>query len=205
METSEVPDAWAGVQRIEGWTGESRVNMIRLAAVIGFYLNHLYHLGSHGQAEGLMRYHMLVTLLSFAGGVAAFELGRMLRARYFPPWMPYATMLWDTLLVTSIALLGNGPLSPVVLLYFIILAGSPLRLSRRFVVVTWCAVFAGYNFLLGHQLQYRPDVRVPHDEIHVVYLSMVFTALMAGQSVRQARRISDGHAVVLQGPQGSVT
>lgn len=203
MEQSTVPDPWEGVQRIEGWAGESRVNTIRVAAVIGFYANHLYHLGSH-PPEGLARYHMMITFLCFAGAVVGYEVGRMLRARYFPRWMPYATLCWDTVMVTTAALVGGGPLSPVVVVYFLILACAPLRLSRRFVVASFVAVFAGYNFLLGHQLQYRPDVRVPHDEIHVVYLAMVFTALVAGQSVRQARRIALGHPRVIPA-EGSVT
>src|SRR5687767_7825267 len=161
METSEtpaapaaIPDAWSGVQRIEGWAGESRVNTLRIAMVVGFYLNHLYHLGSYGPAGSIARYHLLITLLACAGAVVSWEIGRLLRARYFPSWMPFATMIWDTVMVTTAALVGNGPLSPVVVLYFIILAGAPLRLSRALVVATFVSVFCGYNFLLGHQLQF---------------------------------------------------
>jgi hypothetical protein len=34
-------DPWADAQRLEGWAGETRVNLIRAAAVVAFYGHHL--------------------------------------------------------------------------------------------------------------------------------------------------------------------
>ena len=38
---NSVGDAWADARRLEGWAGEARVNLVRVAAILAFYAHHL--------------------------------------------------------------------------------------------------------------------------------------------------------------------
>ena len=53
---------WEDARRLEAWAGEVRVNVIRAAALVAFYINHLIHVYVRSHNESLQgMHHLLVT------------------------------------------------------------------------------------------------------------------------------------------------
>lgn len=188
-------DPWIGSRRIEAWAGESRLNMVRGAALVLFYLNHLVHLYYYQDRAAGGRYHELITAMVLCGVGVCLLVTRLLQHGFYPGWFPYVTAGWDVLLVTTAASLRDGPRSALVQMYFMVIAGSALRLCRSVVIATLAMVAVGYFFLLSYAKLLRPDLAVPHPAIYITYLCFLFAAVLAGQSVRQARRLVSGHPV----------
>ena len=69
-------DRWEDARRIESWAGETRVNLIRLAAIIAFYGNHLvqvYLLKDDQAVTG--SFHAAVTTVIMAWALEVLALG----------------------------------------------------------------------------------------------------------------------------------
>jgi hypothetical protein len=199
----------ADVTRIEAWAGETRVNLVRLAAVALFYGRHLldFYLNRPQTPEGLS-YHTRVTWIvaTWVGMVAIVHL--RLGRREVSPELKYATVLWDAAMISLLcALAPVGPRSPLVLLYFALIATAPLRLSLRLVWLATAAAVFGYLCVLGHyawrvvgyQKYYATaELRIPRSEEAVHVLALLVCGLLAGQAVRQARRLAAGYPVTVE-------
>jgi hypothetical protein len=86
-----------------------------------------------------------------------------------------------------------------VILYFLVIAAAPLRLSLRLVYVATGLAVAGYLFLLGHYVFYQvgyeryyshPELRIPRTQEAIFLLGLLTSGVLAGQVVRQARRLA---------------
>jgi TRAP-type C4-dicarboxylate transport system permease small subunit len=93
---------------------------------------------------------------------------------------------------------GGCARTPLVLLYFGLIASAPLRLSLRLVYTATAAAMLGYLFLLGyyawhlvgfHKYYATPELRIPRSEEAIYLLAMLVCGLFAGQVVRQVRRM----------------
>ena len=200
---------WADARRVEGWAGEVRVNLIRLAALIAFYGHHLvnvYVLQGDPTLRGT--YHATVTVVVLAWGFAVFVLYWCLSRRWVPPALKYVSTLWDLFLITALLVLTrDGPASPLILLYFLVVASSPLRLSLRLVYVATLGSVVAYLLLLGYYAfvligaeRYYADsaVRIPRTHQVIVVLALGTAGVLAGQAVRQARRLVQGYPVAVE-------
>jgi hypothetical protein len=132
-------------------------------------------------------------------GVAALYF--LLSRRRPPPALMYWTTAWDVVLVAVLVMVAGGPKSPLVLLYFLVIAAAPLRLSLPLVYAATLGSVAAYAFLLGHYAFYvvgfdryyaTPEVRVPRTQEAVFVLGLLAAGVLAGQGVRQARRLAQG-------------
>jgi hypothetical protein len=101
---------------------------------------------------------------------------------------------------------AGAPRTPLVLLYFPVIASAPLRLSLPVVYAATAGAIAGYLFSLGYYAWYlvgfdryyaTPELRIPRSEEAIVVLSLLVTGLFAGQAVRQAVRIATGPRVTV--------
>lgn len=207
------PDtAWADVQRLEGWAGEVRVNLLRLATLVAFYGQHVVNAYLVGTDSGLRgAFHARVTGLVVAWLVGIVALHVCLLRRWVPPWLKFAAVGWDVALVTTLlALPGVGPKSPLLVLYFLVIASTTLRLSLPLVYTATFASMAGYMVALGAFVflhvgadKYYAEGfadRVPrHHEVMFLF-GLGGAGLIAGQAVRQARRLVLGHPVVVVEP-----
>lgn len=191
---------WEPSLRPEAWAGEIRVNLIRLAAIVLFYGRHLiewFLAAPDAPIRG--RYHLAVTGVVLLWTVLALLLHGWLSRRYFEPWMKFLAIAVDGLMITLLCILAGGPRTPLVLVYFGLIASSPLRLSIRAVYFATAVATAGYLVLLGHyewyQIGFRryyatPELRIPRSEEIITLLAMLVCGLFAGQIVRQIRRIA---------------
>ena len=190
---------WLDAARVEGWAGETRVNVVRLVAIALFYGRHLIDVfQSPADSPTRGQFHLVVTAIAVAWAAAAVVLHVWLTRRWVPPWLKYAAVLWDALMITLVCVAARSPATPLVLLYFGLVASAPLRWSLRLV---WCATAAamlGYLFLLGdyawyvigfHRYYATPELRIPRSTEAITLLALLTCGLFAGQIVRQVRRV----------------
>jgi len=200
---------WEDARRLEAWAGEIRVNLIRCVALVLFYANHLLnvYLASEDSARG--RFHAAVTAVVLAWAIGILVLHACLSRRWVPDWLKFLVTGWDLLLATTLVLVSpEGPRSALMLLYFVILAAAPLRLSLPLVWVTTfgsmlcaLAVLGHYVFFrVGWAAYYAPEntARIPRVTEILFFLALGAVGLLGGQMVRQARRLVQGYPVRVQ-------
>jgi hypothetical protein len=191
----------AGPQELEGWAGEVRVNLVRLAALLAFYGYHLLNTFVARDPGVSGAYHLSVTALAMVWSAGAAALHFLLSRRRPPPALAYWATAWDIVLVAVLVMLAGGPKSPLVVLYFLVIAAAPPRLSLPAVYAATLGSVAAYLFLLGHYAFYAvgydryyasPELRVPRTQEAVLVLALLGAGVLAGQAVRQARRLARG-------------
>jgi hypothetical protein len=198
---------WEDGRRLEAWAGETRVNLIRAAALVAFYAHHLFTVYiSSGDSTLRGKYHILVTGVVLAWGAAIFVLYYCLSRRIVPPALKYIATLWDLAMISALLVIGSkGPVNPLIFLYFLVVAAAPLRLSLPLVYVATFGAMAAAALVMGHYVfiqigydtYYHSEFggRVPRSHEIIFLLSVAVAGLLAGQTVRQARRLVEGHAV----------
>jgi len=197
---------WEDARRIEAWAGEVRVNLIRLVAILGFYGHHLvnvYLLRDDPTVAG--RFHAAVTALVLAWSAMVLALYFCLSRRWLPPWLMYATAAWDIVLVTALLMLTGDPRTSLATLFFLVIATAPLRLSLPLVyaatlgaMLAATVMMGGYVFgVVGTTDYYDPSkgYQVPRTSEVIFLLALGAAGLLAGQVVRQARRVAEGYPV----------
>ena len=203
-------DVWVVKRRLEAWAGEVRVNLIRVAAILAFYGHHLFNFYVFRDPTIDVDYHVIVTLLVVAWSILAGLLFFLLRRRQMPPSLKYASTAGDLVFLTLLLLPGHGVKGPLVALYFPIIAAAALRLSLPLVYVATLGSMASYLFLLGAYAWYQvgweeyyrnPSVRIPRSDQVILLLAFGTTGLLAGQMVRQARRLVRGYPVAVASAQ----
>ncbi len=192
---------WEDAQRIEGWAGEVRVNLIRLAAIVGFYGHHLVNVFLIQDDTTLAGgYHLAVTVVVLAWATAVLALHFCLTQRWVPPALKYLATAWDLLLVTTVLVLGRDPSSMLAVLYFLVIVASPLRLSLPLIYAAALGAIACYAFFLGYVkfwLELPAAQRLSRPQQIIFLLALGGAGLLAGQAVRQARRLVQGYPVTV--------
>ncbi len=196
---------WLDTQRLEAWAGEIRVNLIRILALVLFYGRHLVeYFIAPGDAAVRRAYHERITWLCLIWAGAAAALHMRLIRRQVPRELKYLSTLLDTGMITLLCALNGGPKSPLILLYVLVIAASPLRLSLRHAYVSTACAIGGYLVLLAHYAWYvvgfqkyyaTPELRIPRRDEAIIVLTLFVAGLFAAQAVRQARRIAQRYPV----------
>ncbi len=204
-------DRWADARRLEAWAGEARVNLIRALALVVFYGHHLLNVYVFKDDSAGGAFHAEVTAIVIAWTAAVFALHVCLSRRWVPPALKFVASFWDLLLVTALVVVSpEGPHSPLVFLYFIVVAASSLRLSLPLVYATTLGAWGGalafmgnYVFLkVGRDAYYAANspYRVSRTSEVIFLLALGAVGLVAGQAVRQARRLVEGYPVLVEDP-----
>jgi hypothetical protein len=205
-------DRWADARRLEAWAGETRVNLIRAVALAAFYGHHLlnvYVFKDDPAAGGA--FHLAVTAIVIAWTAAVGILYACLSRRRVPPALKFVATAWDLVLVTALVVVSpEGPRSPLVLLYFVVVASAPLRLSLPLVQVATFGAWAAALVALGHHVYFRVGSeayfapgsthRISRTAEVIFLMSLGAVGLLGGQMVRQARRLVQGYPVRVEGP-----
>jgi hypothetical protein len=199
------PDSWELSRRVEAWAGEIRVNVIRIAAIVLFYGRHLIELLMSPKDSPVGgEYHLRVTGVVLVWAALACVLHITLSRRRYPAELKYIASLMDVLMVTLLCAIAGGPKTPLVLLYFAVIAAAPLRWSLRLIYLTTIAAIVGYLFLLAYYAWYligfhkyyaTPELRIPRSTEAIVVLALLTAGVFAGQVVRQARRMIERYPV----------
>jgi hypothetical protein len=187
-------------RRVEAWAGEVRVNLVRTAALVAFYGYHLvdvYLSRDDPSYTPGYRASVAAVVLGWAGLIAiAYGL---LRQGRLPPALPYLTTFGDAALVTALVIASGGPRNTLVLLFLLVVAAAPLRLSLPAVYWSTAAAGIGYLIALGHYVFVQvgattyysdPTVRISRPQQVIIVLAILTAGLLAGQVVRQSCRLA---------------
>ena len=128
---------WFITSRWQDYQGEERANVLRIVAVTAFYLIELAN--DHGVNLGFIQipkihdqaFHQAVTAVALAWVILALGVHLCLRWQILPAGMKYLTTILDIVLLTVLLMVANGPRSPMVVGYFLILSMATLRFRLR--------------------------------------------------------------------------
>jgi hypothetical protein len=155
----------------ESAAGELRINRLRLAGLVAFYGLYLLKIYVFKEKDSILpQYRTGFTVLTAAWLGMALGLQVCLSRRWVPAWHKYAVVTLDLVFVTAFLALAADPWSPLLGLYLLVLASTPLRRSPRLVGWATAAAILGYCGLLGYYVlgdvgaqEYfsNPAVRIP--------------------------------------------
>jgi hypothetical protein len=195
---------WFIVSRWQEYEGEARANLLRIICVGAFYIIELVN---HGMQIGPLqlpqivddRFHASMTGLAVAWTIVALVTLVCLRTHVFPAALKYATTCCDVVLLTAVLMIADGPRSPLVIGYFLIVALAALRLSLGLVWATTLGAMAGFLFLLGFVKYFAPVERaatmaVPRYYQMIVLLGIALAGVILGQLIRRVRMMAEDFA-----------
>jgi len=183
--------------RSESWAGEVRVNLIRLAALVFFYAQHLSSVYVFKDDGMTPAERSAVTIIVLLWALAAVGLHFILTRRWLPPLLPYLSIGMDLVMTGVLVATVGGPKSTLILLLFLVIASAPPRMSLGAVYTATLGSLLVYLALLiynvfvhgGFQSYYEDPDRIPRSTQIIVVLALLTAGFLAGQAVRQARRL----------------
>lgn len=199
---------WFIVGRWQEYEGEARTNLLRIAAIGAGYCLELvnYYLLNTPDAA-FTAYHQKVTALAAAWTMVALAILLCLKRQIFPAALKYISTGCDLVLLTALAAVElegsttakTGPFSPLVGVYFLIIALAALRFSLGLVWFSTLGAMLGYLALVG-----LADMKESRwfDEQHAVppvvslltLLALGMTGIVIGQVIRRVRAIAEDYA-----------
>lgn len=195
-------DTWGGARRIEEWAGETRVNLIRLAALLVFYGHHLVNVYLFRDDPSIAGpFHLAVTAIVLAWSAEVVALHLCLSRRWLPEWLKYAATAADIVLVTALLVVSGDPRTWLAALYLLVIAAAPLRLSLPLIYGATLCSMLGYGFFLAYArywLDLSDAQRLSRPNQVIFVLSLGAAGILAGQMVRQARRLAKGYPVTIE-------
>lgn len=198
---------WFIVGRRQEFEGEYRANVLRIIGIGAFYLVELANY--HGLKLGTFElppvagvdepFHQAVTAVAVAWVMVAFATLLCLKGGVFPALLKFVTTTADAVFLTAILVIADGPRSPLVVGYFLIIVLSTLRFDLALVRFAAGASIAGYLFVLGYARWFSErDIHVPRYYQVIFVLALVLAGVVLGQVVRRARRLADEYAQRLE-------
>jgi hypothetical protein len=198
---------WYIVGRWQEYEGEARANLLRIVGIAAFYIVELVNY--YGLNLGFLElpkveevtklFHQAITALAVAWTMVGLGILLCLRQRVFPAQLKFISTGCDIVLLTAILIVADGPKSPLVVGYFLVIALAGLRLNLPLVWFATGGAMAGYLFLLGHAKWLREATRVPRYHQIIFLLALVLTGVLLGQLVRRTRAIAQDYAARLSG------
>jgi hypothetical protein len=174
-----------------------RANLLRIAAVAAFYIVELANY--HGLDLGFVQlpkvrdrpFHLSVTALAVAWTMVGLGVHTCLRQRFFPAALKYASTGCDLLLLTCVLIAAEGPRSPLVAAYFLVITLATLRFSLPLIWFATVGSIAGYLTLLGYARWFATsDVSVPRYHEAILLLALALTGVTLGQVVRRVKALA---------------
>jgi hypothetical protein len=194
---------WFIVGRWEEYDAEARANLLRIIGIAVFYAIHLLNYrGLHllflqlPASEDIDQgFHLAITLLAIAWMMVSLGVLLCLRRRFFPSSLKFVSTGCDLVLLTSILTVADGPRSPLVVGYFLILALAALRFSLP---LTWFATagsLVGYLLLLGYARWFsQRDLTVERYHELLILAALALCGIVLGQAIRRVRRMAEHYA-----------
>jgi hypothetical protein len=201
MTTTAATEPSVEMERLESWAGEVRVNLIRLVAIVVFYGQHLLNVYWFNPQSMDTSFHVRVTLLTMSWAIVVAAIYFVHRKGLSHPAIKYLVTGWDVTMIFALVSLAGQPRGAFLMLFLLPIAAAVLRLSLSLVYVATGAASLGYLASLAHYIwivvgsdAYYSDatLRVPRSEQIIVLLVFLTAGLLAGQAIRQTRRLVRG-------------
>jgi hypothetical protein len=196
----EVNDrSWYIIGRWREYQGESRSNLLRIIGIAAFYSVELanytgFRLGffEMPKVESVDRpFHLEVTALAVAWTMTALAVQICLGRQVFPASLKFLSTGADIVLLTCVLCVSNGPRSPLVVGYFLIVAISALRFSLPLVRFATVGSMLGYVVVLGYAKWFAVgDLKVPRYHEVMFLLALGMTGITIGQVIRAVRSMA---------------
>ena len=197
-DSSQKFDRWQALLKREAAIGETRLNLIRLCAVLGFYAYHLinFYWLAPGTIELTFHTHVSALVLAWASEVVLLYLCAS-RNWLTIPQVKYSAIAWDCAMITCLLMLRDRPEGAFILFYLLVIGSSCLRLALKPVYFATLASVLGYGIALGHYVfvvvgyeayYATPSAHLSRTEQVIVLLSLFTAGFVAGQVVRQFQR-----------------
>ncbi|MGO8689881.1 MAG: hypothetical protein ACLQLG_09615 [Thermoguttaceae bacterium] len=192
---------WFIVGRWQEYEGEGRANLLRIAGIAAFYG---IELANYWTGVVDRPFHQAVTALALAWALIALGVLFCLGQHIFPASLKFLSTAADVVLLTAILVLADGPKSPLVVAYFLLIVLATLRLSLRLVWFATLGSMLGYLFLLGYAKWFTTrDLRVTRYQQAIFLLALALTGIVLGQVIRRVRKMAVEYAArvaVQRGP-----
>jgi hypothetical protein len=191
--------SWYIVGRWREYHGEGRANLLRIAGIAAFYSVELanymgLHLGFFEMPNALSvdrSFHLAVTALAVAWTMTALAVQICLGGQFFPAALKFFSTGADMVLLTCVLCVSNGPRSPLVVGYSLIVAMSALRFSLPLVRFATLGSMLGYLVVLGYAKWFAVnDLRVPRYHEVMFLLALGMTGITIGQVIRAVRSMA---------------
>ena len=186
---------WFIVSRWHEFSGEARANLLRVLAIIVFYGIQLYQ--RPGTPNGTTaEFHRQATLIAVSWSLVGLAVLLCLQRRIFPSVLKYVVTTFDVALLTVLTMLAGGPTSPLIHVYYLIIALGALRMS---VGLTWYSTLAcmvGYLAVVGHADKVWFDAEHTTPVVHQLMMlaCLALTGVVIGQVVRQQKSMAEAYS-----------
>jgi hypothetical protein len=195
MDGARIDRQWFIVSRWQQYDGELRANLLRICGILTFYSIHLlnYHrwFGLPGIEGASPQFDELVTSLAVAWVLTAVAVQLALARHVFPGAMKFVTTTADVWLLTLVIGVCDGPRSPLVVGYFLILASAALRFSLRLIWLSTIECLAGYLALVIYAERFATrDKTVPRHSEMIFLAAILIIGVTLGAVVRRVRRLA---------------
>jgi hypothetical protein len=218
MANSTIPTAidadrqWFIVGRWQEYEGEARANLLRIATIGAFYLVELLnyyglHLGFFEMPKlADAAFHRVVTGLALGWVVVALAVHLSLAQRFFPAALKYLSTAADIVFLTAILAIADGPKSPLVVGYFLVIVLATMRFSLPLVRFATLGSIVGYLLLLGYAKWYSArEITVPRYQELIFLLGLAISGVILGQVIRRVRDIAKDYAKRMEPRKGEPT
>jgi len=200
---------WFIIGRWQEYEGEGRANVLRIVGIAAFYVVELVNY--YGLRLGFFEmpkvvdqsYHQAVTALAVAWTMVALGVLLCLRQQVFPAVLKFISTGCDVVFLTCILTVSDGPRSPLLVGYFLLIALSAIRFNLPLVRFTTVASMAGYLFLLGYAKWFTTrDLRVPRYHQIIFLLALACTGIVLGQVIRRVYTLAKEYSARMESSKG---
>jgi hypothetical protein len=188
---------WYIVGRWQEYEGEGRANLVRVLAVLAFYVVQMVHYyGYSDRSPAEAAFYQKATAIAGAWTILSVAVLYCLRAHVFPAALKYISTACDLILLTAVISLAAGPGSALVRAYPIVLAMAALRFSLSLVWFSTLGAMAGYMALVGmrDKVWFDDQHVVPVTDQLITLLSFAVAGIVLGQVIRRVRAVSSQYA-----------
>jgi hypothetical protein len=183
---------WFIVGRWQEFEGEGRANLLRIAGVGAFYGVELANYWA-GVVE--RPFHQAVTALALAWALVALGVLLCLSLHVFPAALKFLSTAADIVLLTAILVVADGPKSPLVVAYLLLIVLATMRFSLPLIWFASIGSIFGYAFLLGYARWFTErDMHVARYQQAIVVLALALTGIVLGQVIRRVRQMAVEYA-----------
>lgn len=183
---------WFIVGRWQEYEGEGRANLLRIAGIGVFYSVE----PANSWAGVVDRpFHQAMTALALAWAMMGLGVLVCLTQHIFPASLKFLSTAADLVLLTAVLMLADGPKSPLIVAYFLLIVLAALRFNLRLIWFASAGSILSYMFVLGYARWFTErDIRVARYQQAIVLLALALTGIVLGQVIRRVRAIAVEYA-----------
>lgn len=189
-------EAWFITERWQEYEGEIRVSHIRLLGIFVFYMIEL--LNFYGLHLGFLElpsvvntdFHAIVSILALGWSLVSFGVIFCIRKHFFPRKLMYISTTLDFCFLLELLILADGPKSPLLPIFFLLLALAAIRFNLRLMRFSSGVAILAYTLLTLFTKINHPENSVPIYHQIIFIASLLLMGIFSGQSIRSLKKIA---------------